>query len=657
MKSLLVLIGILLVVPQWSNALEFKYRGNDVVAALLKVVIHSLPLVVHERLKSDIIEVETINAPEKEIASLNPHKNLISINQKIKHFKYEKLKMLSPSDWLDAKHSQVIKTKHNTLYHLLLGALIHEVFHYYDHKSIPHYEYLKTRRRCIQAAVIRQPSYDPECVAIQGLELSISDSPEFLQLAGFPKRGLLISENNSLNSQAERSPDAYEYTSPEEAFAVNMEFFLLDPEYQCRRPLLYDYFVKQFDHVPFPQSHCQPSKHVLIQYSTPTSFADQWQDLDFSKLYQIHYLWAGPGEESFSRFGHSMIRLVFCAKSRNEVGPECLSDIYAHRIISFRAAIDDMQINSLKGISGSYPSYLYMLSASDVINEYTRTELRTLYSLPLKLTKKEKERVLIAALEAHWAYKGNYKFLSNNCAHEALNLLQTALVDRPRFLAQSTLRPDSLYNLLIDTGVAEAKYAAESLPEAFPQLVFKSQERLFVDNVKVLSQAGLVPQNLSFADYQRLPALARLNIVKALVANKTGNYHKKELYAFLNLSELSLERLTLRTLKTHMAEFVTYAQKHSEKFSLDVTQLTSLLKNMMSANQIIDLGSSYGIPTEREIESLNTNEAEKRFMKTKEFKVKLLTEFRDFLPAEKREPLADEELHVAIGQQALPRYK
>lgn len=657
MKPLWVLVGILLIIPNLGNALEFNYRESDVVSALLKDVVHTLPLVVHERLKTDGIAIQLVNSPEVRLASLDTRKVIISINQRIKQFKYDKLRTLNPDDWLSVKNSKTIKTKHKTLYHLLLGALLHEIFHYYDHKGIPHYEYMKSRKRCIEAAVIHQPAYEPECLAIQRLELSISDSPEFLQLAGFPKRGLLMTENKSLNSQSQRTPDSYEYSSPEEAFAVNMEFFLLDPEYQCRRPLLYEYLVKHFQHVPFPQGHCQTSNHVLIQYSTPTTFADQWQELDMSKLYQVHYLWAGPGEESFSRFGHSMLRLVFCAKERTEIGPECLKDVYAHRIISFRAAVDDMQINSLKGISGSYPSYLYMLSASDVINEYTRTELRTLYSLPLKLSSKEKQRVLLAALEAHWAYKGNYKFLSNNCAHETLNLLQTALVDRPRLLAQSTLRPDSLYELLIDMGVAEPKFRASSLPESFPQLVFKSQIRLFEDNVNVLSNAGLISEEMTFEAYQALPASQRLEMVKSLFTNKAGEFRKRDLYAFLNLSELGLERLTLATLKTHMAQFVEYAQNHSEKFSLDVTELTGLLKKMMSANQLVDLGNSYGIPTAEEIQALDTTNAEQRFDTTKKFIVKLLTEFRDYLPEAERQRLADEELLVAIGQRALPRYK
>jgi hypothetical protein len=36
-------------------------------------------------------------------------------------------------------------------------------------------------------------------------------------------------------------PDSYELSSPKEYIAVNMEYFLLDPSYACRRPALYQY--------------------------------------------------------------------------------------------------------------------------------------------------------------------------------------------------------------------------------------------------------------------------------------------------------------------------------------------------------------------------------------------------------------------------------
>lgn len=201
-----------------------------------------------------------------------------------------------------------------------------------------------------------------------------------------------------------------------------------------------------------------------------------------------------------------------------------LKDVYAHRIISFRAAIDDFKISSLKGITGDYPSYLYFLSFSDVTLEYTRTELRDLYSLPLNLTAKEMKKVVLAALESHWTYKGTYKFLSNNCATETLNLLRTALAHRPKVLALESIRPDHLYNDLINIGLADKKYNLHIIQKIFPELVRNSHTHLFDTNLKVLFDAGLVPSNFTLQEYQKLPVNTRLAMIKAVIENKGGQY-------------------------------------------------------------------------------------------------------------------------------------
>jgi hypothetical protein len=60
-----------------------------------------------------------------------------------------------------------------------------------------------------------------------------------------------------------------------------------------------------------------------------------------------------------------------------------------------------------------------------VIDEYTKTELRSLASVPLKLNREIIENLVRQAAEMHWSYDGNYFFLSNNCAVESLKLLRS----------------------------------------------------------------------------------------------------------------------------------------------------------------------------------------------------------------------------------------
>src|SRR5690606_21906546 len=66
----------------------------------------------------------------------------------------------------------------------------------------------------------------------------LSDHPRLLARAGcqvkVPRRSRLAD-----NRFVDRSPDPYELTDPEEFVAVNMEYFLLDPAYACRRPALH----------------------------------------------------------------------------------------------------------------------------------------------------------------------------------------------------------------------------------------------------------------------------------------------------------------------------------------------------------------------------------------------------------------------------------
>jgi len=112
-----------------------------------------------------------------------------------------------------------------------LAAVIHELAHFYD----------------------RTP---------QG---RLSRDARLLDLAGWqvsPMRfGLRISDN----AFSDRSPDRYELTSPVEFVAVNLEYFLLDPAYVCRRPDLHGYFAAHFGSVP-PPDDCAPD-YVVLQAS------------------------------------------------------------------------------------------------------------------------------------------------------------------------------------------------------------------------------------------------------------------------------------------------------------------------------------------------------------------------------------------------------
>ena len=76
-------------------------------------------------------------------------------------------------------------------------------------------------------------------------------------------------------------------------------------------------------------------------------------------------------------------------------------------------------------ISLGLSNVLFVLPLAQVIDEYTKTELRSLASVPLTLNRAEIEDVVEHAAEMHWSYDGNYYFISNNCAVETLKLLRS----------------------------------------------------------------------------------------------------------------------------------------------------------------------------------------------------------------------------------------
>src|SRR3546814_2080031 len=78
---------------------------------------------------------------------------------------------------------------------------------------------------------------------------------------------------------------------------------------------------------------------------------------------------------------------------------------------------------SWRGLTGSYPSRLYLLPLQQVVDEYTRVELRGLQSIPLRLDDTEIAGLLERAARVHWSYDGRYRFITNNCAVETYKLL------------------------------------------------------------------------------------------------------------------------------------------------------------------------------------------------------------------------------------------
>jgi hypothetical protein len=207
-----------------------------------------------------------------------------------------------------------------------------------------------------------------------------------------------------------------------------------------------------------------------------------------------------------SGWGHAMIRLVICRKDR-PVGPECMLDLDQHVVLSYRAFVDSLSLSSLDGMTGKYPSRLFIIPLNQIIDEYNKGELRALKSLPLKLSRKEIEDVVTRSVESHWAYDGKYYFISNNCATESLNLIRSAIFNFD-LLKVEVKTPMDLYDSFIRLGRADDsvfKDRSKAMPAGFYFDSYEDRYNMMFDIVKT---AFKLPEK-DFKEFIALTALQR----------------------------------------------------------------------------------------------------------------------------------------------------
>ncbi|MCX2899053.1 DUF4105 domain-containing protein [Pseudomonas mandelii] len=341
---------------------------------------------------------------------------------------------------------------HGTVRREMLATVLHELTHIYDRSRL----WSGSERTLIQRCTRRNSSagligLPDECRGQNDRRFTISDDPRLLDLAGWQQYVGRRGEREQHNRQIARSPDIYETSSPKEFVAVNMEYFLLDPSYACRRPALYRYYKEHFGWAPAAKDTCAKSFAFL---NAGNDFAKQpLGQVDPERVYAVDYLLAEANQNWVSRWGHSMLRLVICAPGRPR-GPDCRLDLDQHLVLSYRAFVGDVQLSSWDGLVGKYPSRLFVLPLAQVIDEYTKTELRSLASIPLTLSRNEIEEVVEHAAEMHWSYDGNYFFLSNNCAVEGLKLLRSG-TNNKQLVGLDSIMPNGLLEVLKGRGLAD----------------------------------------------------------------------------------------------------------------------------------------------------------------------------------------------------------
>jgi hypothetical protein len=491
---------------------------------------------------------------------------------------------------------------HGTVREEMLATVLHELTHIYDHAQLWSPEDRKLIIACAREShSVGKIGLRDSCRGQTDRRFTLSDDPRLLDLAGWPQYVGRRGEREERNGQVARSPDIYEISSPLEFVAVNMEYFLLDPAYACRRPALYDYYKQQFNWAPAAKNQCPTSYPYL---NAGNDFArEPLGKLDPERVYEVDYLLAEANENLVSRWGHSMLRLVICKPGRPR-GPDCRLDLDQHLVLSYRAFVNDLQLSSWSGLTGGYPSRLFVLPLGQVIDEYTKTELRSLASVPLKLTREQIEGLVQHAAEMHWAYDGNYWFLSNNCAVENLKLLRSGTHD-PRLEGLDSILPNGLLEVLKGRGLADTSVLDDPKKALRMGYRFDSYRDRYQAMFDILRKNTNVKQN-NVEDWLALPAEDRRPYFAQADLRTSA--------AMLLLEQAGLRRQLLLAQDEVKQRYLSAVEKKDNRVSTATGTLQDILANSGFLSRPAELLGSggYGLPQEGEWQRLEDESSQRQ---------------------------------------------
>lgn len=428
---------------------------------------------------------------------------------------------------------------------LLKRTILHEYAHLYDMHTDITFDRIKFKSECSD----RDSSNNDFCNNVNQKDLKLSKDVIFQSLFG-----VRIDNRKSIyfeNLITERSPDPYEFENERELFAVNFEYFMLDKEYKCRRPLQYNYFSILFSNFePFPGIRCSRTYPFIKTDLASTELIH----IDFERVYRIDYLQAAPAKNDFSGgFGHSMLRIALCAPERKVVNSECLKDTESHLVVSFRASVADEQISSLKGLKGNYPSNQYIMSLSSVVEEYTQIQYRDLMIFPLQLSRQQIKMLLTQMSLQHWSIERRYYFASNNCASELVNLFRSTFGTEEMFLT-TPYKPLDLPEWLIKTGLMKPNNSIETIKSAEFYWQKTLDQLTAGEKVKFSSflEFNFKKRNSIYSNAVKINPNARTNALIRLLEFKVYSHFKHQY--FTELERVLKDLVKLDTVK--MAEML-----------------------------------------------------------------------------------------------------
>ena len=273
--------------------------------------------------------------------------------------------------------------------------------------------------------------------------------------------------------------DKREFESPERTLEANLDHFASDPEYPCRRPLMYEYLSRKLG-VDKP-STCSFATRILPEFSSEAF------DLNPDEISEADFVFTAGSTSNRKHMGHVELRLVFCVGAIDEA--KCKEDPRRSVIVSYDAGSSVYILSAWSAwrfITKGYRSEFGLYTTNEMLREYTTLQFRPLFEVKLNLTQDELRRIALKALEDYWTHQGLFRFVSNNCVTALADFLMVArpgvkitrgMAFTPRMLARM-LEKQNLTDINITLPSSWDEYATNRQIGSFDPEPTKSYEYL-----------------------------------------------------------------------------------------------------------------------------------------------------------------------------------
>lgn len=278
---------------------------------------------------------------------------------------------------------------------------------------------------------------------------------------------------------------------------------------------------------------------TLILLFSILSFKSYSQQ-DSSSHLQVSLITCAPGEELYSIFGHTAIRIV---DSTNH------TDLfYNYGTFNF----NDPEFYS-KFVRGKLDYFLNTDNAADFFASYQQ-EGRTIYEQILHLTSQQKQAIqqyLINNLSGNNKYY-KYDFLFDNCTTRSRDALAKTLgfTNNFQFVAQGTTFRNMLYQYLDSGGACWSKLGIDILLGSKIDVPVTMEQSTFLPDYLMHSVDSFNTKNIFIAD--------RKTYAATTVVKEKDNYQPLIIFSFLAIVIVALANVKHKVVQTILRYYAAF---------------------------------------------------------------------------------------------------